>query len=104
MYAVIKTGGKQYRVVPGETLKVELLPGAVGDIIHFDQVLMLHDGSQAKIGLPYVEGGKVQAEIVRHDKAEKIRIIKFRRRKNSKTIRGHRQPYTEVKIIDIKAA
>lgn len=101
MYAVIESGGKQHRVVEGETLKLEKLEVATGDTIEFDRVLMLGAGSDVKIGAPIVEGGKVTAEVVTHGRHEKIRIVKFNRRKHYRNETGHRQWYTEVKITGI---
>jgi len=101
MYAVIKTGGKQYKVAPGEKLKVETLTADVGATVSFDQVLMIASGDSHKIGAPTLAGGKVTAEVVSHGRGDKIRIIKHRRRKNSHREMGHRQNYTEVKIKEI---
>ena len=101
MYAVIKTGGKQYKVAPGEKLKVESLTADVGATVSFEEVLMIADGDKQKFGAPIVAGGKVTAEVVSHGRGDKIRIIKHRRRKNSHKEQGHRQNYTEVKIKEI---
>ena len=101
MYAVIKTGGKQYRVSQGETLRVETIDANSGDSIEFDQVLMGGEGENGKIGTPLVEGGKVTATIKAHGRGKKIEIIKFRRRKHHMKRRGHRQNYTEVEITGI---
>ena len=101
MYAVIKTGGKQYKVAPGEKLKIESLTADVGSTIAFDQVLMIANGDQHRIGAPLLTGGKVTAEVVSHGRGDKIRIIKHRRRKNSHKEQGHRQNYTEVQIKEI---
>ena len=103
MYAVFKSGGKQHRVVEGDVLKLEKLEVATGDKIEFDQVLMVANGDDIKIGEPLVDGGKVTAEVVSHGRGDKIRIIKFRRRKHSKKQQGHRQWFTEVKITGISA-
>ena len=103
MYAVIKSGGKQHRVVEGETLLLEKLDIATGDSIDFEEVLMVGEGAEVKIGAPLVEGGKVTAEILSHGRGDKVNIIKFRRRKHSRTQQGHRQWYTEVKITGINA-
>ncbi|MBV1871649.1 MAG: 50S ribosomal protein L21 [Gammaproteobacteria bacterium] len=103
MYAVIVSGGKQHRVTEGETLKLELLDVEPGKVIDFEEVLLVSDGSEVKIGAPYVEGGKVSAEIVAHGRHKKIKIVKFRRRKHSRTQMGHRQWFTEVKITGISA-
>ena len=101
MYAVIKTGGKQYKVAAGQTLKVETLPAEVGGKFEFDQVLMVVDGDKIEVGKPMLDGRKVTAEVVSHGRHKKIRIIKFRRRKQSMKRQGHRQNYTEVKITAI---
>lgn len=101
MYAVIKTGGKQYRVSQGDTLRVETIDANSGDSIEFDQVLMVGEGENVKIGTPLVEGGKVTATIKTHGRGKKIEIIKFRRRKHHMKRMGHRQNYTEVEITGI---
>ncbi len=103
MYAVIVSGGKQHRVVEGEVLKLEKIEAATGESIEFDQVLMVTSGDDVKIGTPVVEGAKVTAEVVSHGRGEKVKIIKFRRRKHSMKRQGHRQWYTEVKITGISA-
>lgn len=103
MYAVIKSGGKQYRVQEGQTLKLEKLEVATGDSLAFDQVLLVADGDDVKVGAPLVDSAKVSAEVVSHGRGEKIRIIKFRRRKHSMRRQGHRQWFTEVKITGISA-
>lgn len=103
MYAVFVSGGKQHRVVEGETLKLEKIEVATGEAVDFDQVLLVADGDDIKIGAPVVEGAKVSAEVVSHGRGEKVTIIKFRRRKHSMKRQGHRQWYTEVKITGIKA-
>ncbi|WP_086933114.1 50S ribosomal protein L21 [Agarilytica rhodophyticola] len=102
MYAVIASGGKQHRVEEGEVLRLEKIEVATGENIDFDQVLMVADGEDVKIGTPVVEGAKVTAEVVSHGRADKVKIIKFRRRKHSMKRQGHRQWYTEVKITAIK--
>ncbi len=101
MYAVIESGGKQHRVVEGETLKLEKLEAATGDTISFDKVLMVGEGESVKIGEPYVKGSKVTAEVLSQGRGKKISIIKFRRRKHSRKQQGHRQWFTEVKITGI---
>ncbi len=101
MYAVIESGGKQHRVVEGETLKVEKINLATGESLTLDQVLMVGQGQEAKIGKPYVEGSKVTAEIISHGRHDKISIVKFRRRKHHRKQMGHRQWYTELKITSI---
>jgi large subunit ribosomal protein L21 len=101
MYAVIKTGGKQYKVAPGEKLKVETLVADVGSTVSFEEVLMIGNGDQHKIGAPNIAGGKVTAEVVRHGRGDKVRIIKHRRRKNYHREMGHRQNFTEIQIKEI---
>ena len=101
MYAVIKTGGKQYRVTQGETLRVETLEASEGDSVEFDHVLMVGEGEDVKIGTPLVDGGKVTATVKGHGRAKKVEIIKFRRRKHHMKRMGHRQNYTEVEITGI---
>ena len=101
MYAVIESGGKQHRVEEGEVLKLEKLEAATGETIEFDRVLMVGAGSDVKIGAPVVDGSKVTAEVVSHGRHEKIRIVKFNRRKHYRNETGHRQWYTEVKITAI---
>jgi large subunit ribosomal protein L21 len=101
MYAVIRTGGKQYRVSQGDTLRVETLDANAGDSIEFDQVLMVGEGEQVKIGAPLVKGSKVTATIRSHGRGDKVEIIKFRRRKHHMKRMGHRQNYTEIEITGI---
>jgi large subunit ribosomal protein L21 len=103
MYAVIVSGGKQHRVIEGETLKLEKLEAATGDTVEFDQVLMVGGGDVVKIGTPVVEGGKVTAEVVAHGRHKKVKIVKFNRRKHYRNETGHRQWFTEVKITGISA-
>lgn len=102
MYAVIKTGGKQYRVTEGDHLRIEKLPGDVGATVTFDEVLML-GGDKVAVGTPVVKGAKVTAEIVAQDRAKKVIVFKFKRRKNYRRKRGHRQPFTEIKITGVSA-
>jgi len=102
MYAVIESGGKQHRVTEGETLKLEKIEAATGDTVEFDRVLMV-GGDDVKIGTPLVEGSRVTAEVVSHGRREKIKIVKFNRRKHHRKETGHRQWFTEVKITGIKA-
>jgi large subunit ribosomal protein L21 len=104
MYAVIKTGGKQYRVAPGDELKVESLTGEPGAEISFDEVLLVANGDAITVGKPMVEGGAVKAQIVAHGRGDKIRIIKHRRRKHYHKEQGHRQNFTQVKITEIVGA
>jgi large subunit ribosomal protein L21 len=103
MYAVIQTGGKQYRVQEGTYLKIEKLELGEGDSIEFDKILMIQSDDDIKIGLPYVEGGKVTATVLSQGRHDKIRIIKFKRRKHHMKQMGHRQYYTEIQITGISA-
>lgn len=104
MYAVIVTGGKQYRVAQGEILRVEKLSGDVDSQVEFDQVLMIGEGDGITIGAPLVAGATVAAKIRAHGRADKIRIIKFRRRKHHMKQQGHRQHYTEIEIVGINGS
>ena len=101
MYAVIETGGKQYRVAEGQSIKVEKLAADEGSSIALDKVLLVANGDDIKVGAPYVEGGKVTATVKSHGRGAKIRIIKFRRRKHYQKEQGHRQHYTELEITGI---
>jgi large subunit ribosomal protein L21 len=101
MYAVIKSGGKQYRVAPGEKLKVEQLAADVGAEVVLDQVLMVGDGDSIRLGQPIVAGATVTATVVGHGRADKVTIFKMRRRKHYQRHQGHRQNYTELKIESI---
>jgi large subunit ribosomal protein L21 len=103
MYAVIKTGGKQYKVSEGDTLKVELIDAEEGASIEIDQVLMVSDGDNIKVGTPLLEGGKVTATVKSHGRAKKVEIVKFRRRKHHRKQMGHRQYFTELQITGISA-
>lgn len=103
MYAVIVTGGKQYRVEQGERLRVELLTADVGSTVELDQVLLVADGTQFKVGSPLVKGAKVSAEVLSHGRHKKVEILKFRRRKHHMKRMGHRQYFTELKITGISA-
>ncbi|ASK35085.1 50S ribosomal protein L21 [Alloalcanivorax mobilis] len=102
MYAVIKTGGKQYRVEEGDTLRVEKLEVATGESVDFDQVLLVADGDNVQVGQPLLAGAKVTAEVVEQGRHKKIKIVKFRRRKHYRKQQGHRQWYTAVKITGIQ--
>ncbi|MEY3747696.1 MAG: hypothetical protein RL194_1155 [Pseudomonadota bacterium] len=104
MYAVIKTGGKQYRVAAGDKLKVEKLAGEVGSDITLDQVLMVADGDNVTIGAPLIDGASVKAKVVAHGRGDKVMIFKFRRRKHYRKTQGHRQDFTEIEIGTIAAA
>ena len=101
MYAVIKTGGKQYRVSQGDTLQIETLDASEGEAVEFDQVLMVGEGEDVRIGTPLLDGGKVTATVKGHGRAKKVEIIKFRRRKHHMKRMGHRQNYKEVEITGI---
>ena len=98
MYAIIKTGGKQYRVAEGQTLKVEKLEAEQGASVEFDTVLMIADGDRVAVGAPYVEGARVTATVKSQGRGPKIRIVKFRRRKHYRKTQGHRQSFTELSI------
>ena len=103
MYAVIKTGGKQYRVSQGETLKIETVVGDVGSAVVLDKVLMIGNGDTVSVGKPLLAGATVTATIVSNGRGEKIRIFKMRRRKHYQKHQGHRQNYTEIRIDGILA-
>jgi large subunit ribosomal protein L21 len=102
MYAVIKTGGKQYRVESGAQVKVESLAADVGAAVSFDEVLLVGGGDTVKVGAPLVSGAKVKATVVAHGRGEKVKIFKMRRRKHYQKSQGHRQDYTEVRIDEIQ--
>lgn len=103
MYAVIATGGKQYRVSDGAVLRVEKLDAEEGATIEFDRVLLVGDGETVSVGKPFLEGGRVQAVVMSQGKGRKVEIIKFRRRQNYRRTKGHRQHFTQVKITGIVA-
>jgi len=103
MYAVIKTGGKQYRVAPGEKLKVETIPADIGSEVVLDKVLLVGDGEAVTVGKPLVAGASVTTKIVAHGRGDKVRIFKMRRRKHYQKHQGHRQNYTELSIESINA-
>ena len=103
MYAVIQTGGKQYKVQPGDTVYLEKLPGQAGDSVQFDEVLLIADDQQVAVGRPHVDGAKVTGTIVEHGRGDKLIVYKFKRRKNYRRKTGHRQAYTAVKISDVSA-
>ena len=103
MYAVITTGGKQYRVSAGEKLKIEQLAVDVGSEIVLDQVLMVADGDNVTLGTPLLNGATVKAKVVSHGRGDKVRIFKMRRRKHYRKSQGHRQNYTEIEILGIAA-
>ncbi|MDW6002000.1 50S ribosomal protein L21 [Vibrio mangrovi] len=103
MYAVFQSGGKQHRVSEGQTLRLEKLDVETGATVEFDKVLLVANGEEITVGAPLVEGGKVTAEVVQHGRGDKVKIVKFRRRKHSRKQQGHRQWFTEVKITAINA-
>ena len=103
MYAIVATGGKQYRVTQGEKLRVEKLSAEVGDKVVLDKVLLVGEGEDVKVGAPYLKGAKVTATISANGRGDKVKIVKFRRRKHSRKQMGHRQSYTEIEITGIKA-
>ena len=103
MYAVFITGGKQYRAVPGEVLRVELMQADVDSTVQIDQVLMIGDGDKVTIGSPNVAGASVAAKVRAHGRVDKVSIVKFRRRKHHRKQMGHRQHYTEIEITGISA-
>jgi len=104
MYAVIKTGGKQYRVEPGGQLRVETLAADVGAAVSFGEVLMIGEGEAVKLGTPTLQGAQVKATVLGHGRGDKVKIFKMRRRKHYQKHQGHRQNYTEVRIDEIVAA
>jgi large subunit ribosomal protein L21 len=104
MYAVFKTGGKQYRASEGDRLRVEKLDAEVGDSVEFDQILLVGEGADVKVGAPLVAGGKIAAKVTAQGRARKIDVVKFKRRKGYKRQHGHRQHYTEVEITSISGA
>ncbi len=103
MYAVIRTGGKQYRVSEGDVLRVERLPADVGETVELDDVLMVGEGSEAAVGAPRVEGSRVEAEVLEQERRRKVHVTKFKRRKSYHRQHGHRQPYTQIKITGIRS-
>ena len=102
MFAVFESGGKQHRVTEGEVIELELIDVAPGDAVEFDKVMLVNDGERTNVGAPYIGGARVRAEVVAHDRGEKVRIYKFRRRKNYRRQGGHRQWFTSVKITGIQ--
>ena len=103
MFAVFQSGGKQHRVSEGDVVKLEMLTAEPGEEVVFDKVLLVANGDDVNVGAPYVDAGKVTAEVVRTDRAKKVRVIKFKRRKDFLRRQGHRQWFTEVKITGISA-
>ena len=104
MYAVIATGGKQYRVEKGEVLRIEKLQAEPGTTVEFNEVLMIADGADVRLGVPLLAGGKVTALVEKHAKADKVVIVKFRRRNHYLRQKTHRQPFTQVRVTEITAA
>ncbi len=104
MHAVIQTGGKQYRVKPGDAVRVELLAAQVGAAVSFERVLMVGDGENVRVGAPFVDGARVNATVVAHGRGDKVTIFKMRRRKHYQKSQGHRQGFTEVRIDDVVAS
>ncbi len=102
MYAIVVTGGKQYRVAKDQVVRVEKIELGEGETYHFDKILLVGEGGQVKIGAPYLEQNKVAAQILSHGRADKVNIIKFRRRKHHIKRQGHRQFYTDLKITSIE--
>jgi len=100
-YAIIRTGGKQYRVEPGKSIRIPSLPGDVGGTVEFNEVLLGSDGSTVRTGVPTLSGAKVTADITKQGRGDKIVVFKFRRRKNYARKQGHRQGFTEIKVRDI---
>ncbi len=103
MYAVISTGGKQYKLAQGDVCRIEKLDAEEGATVEIDKVLMIADGDNINIGTPYVDGGKVTATIKSHGRAKKVEIMKFKRRKHHQKKTGHRQYYTEIEVTAISA-
>ena len=103
MYAVVRTGGKQYRLGIGDSVKVEKLPIEVGNIVELSQILMVSDGGEVKVGTPLVTGASVKAEIVGHGRNKKIRVFKMKRRKKYRRTQGHRQAFTQLKVTERNA-
>jgi large subunit ribosomal protein L21 len=103
MYAVVKTGGKQYRVSAGEKLKIEQIPAEVGAEIVLDQVLLVADGDAVRMGTPLLDGAQIMARVLAHGRGDKVRIFKLHRRKHYRRTQGHRQNYTEIEILRIAA-
>ena len=101
MYAVFQSGGKQHRVSEGQTIRLEKLDIATCEAVEFAEVLMIANGEEIKIGVPFVEGGVINAEVFAHGRGEKVKIVKFRRRKHYRKQQGHRQWFTDVKITGI---
>ncbi len=103
MFAIVETGGKQYRVSPGDVIQVEKLPMEEGAQIELERVLFLAQDDQVKVGVPYLEGARVRAHVLRHGRGRKVMVVKFKKRKNYRRKKGHRQAFTELKITEIVA-
>ena len=103
MYAVIQTGGKQYRVSPGDQLKVEKLQADIGDKVTFEKVIMTSDGEKIQVGKPYIENANVEGKLLGHGKSRKVLVFKYKRRKNYRRKRGHRQPFSLISIENINS-
>ena len=101
MFAIVETGGKQYRVTPGDVVKVEKLPAKEGEEVELDRVLLAAREGEVRMGNPYIEGVRVKAQILGHGRGKKILVMKFKKRKNYRRKKGHRQPFTLLKIMDI---
>ena len=104
MYAVFRTGGKQYRATEGDRIRVERLEAEEGDSIEFDEVLLVGEGSDVKVGSPLVSGSKIKAKVTAQGRSKKVVVLKFKRRKNYKRVKGHRQHFTEIEIVSITSA
>lgn len=102
MFAVIETGGKQYRVAPGQKVKIEKLEANDGDVLSFDKILLIADGENVKVGAPYVAGAKVSAKILKQGRSKKIIVFKYHSKTRERKKKGHRQHFTEVEITEIK--
>ena len=103
MYAIIETGGKQYRAEEGKTIRVEKLPVEKGEAVKFDRVLMLNNGKETQVGKPYLDGCSVEGKVLNSGRGKKITVFKFKRKKNYRRKQGHRQPYTDVMINTISS-
>ncbi|MBP3816459.1 MAG: 50S ribosomal protein L21 [Firmicutes bacterium] len=101
MYAILETGGKQYRVAEGDVITVEKLPGEAGDVIEFDKVLLISDGGEVKVGSPYIDGAKISGEIIETGKGKKVIVFKYKSKKDYRRKQGHRQPFTSVEITSL---
>ncbi len=102
MYAIIETGGKQYKVQEGDSINVELLKAEIGDVVELDKVLLVSDGENIKVGAPYVQEAKIQAKVQNHGKGRKIIVYKYKAKKNYRKKQGHRQPFTNIVIEKIE--